>query len=83
MGLLGVPLLRDECVAQPLDRFSKQTKKAAGGKFSTDKGSKEIGTPESGFTRNREVIAGRLAVSDLSSCHILNMLASKCAVQQA
>lgn len=68
--------------AGPLDRFSKQTKKAAGGKFSTDKGSKEIGTPESGFTRNREVIAGRLAMTGFFAETIGELFTGKGAVGQ-
>lgn len=68
--------------AGPLDRFTKATKKAAGGKLKTDPNAKNIGTPEAGFTRKREIIVGRLAMAGFFAELVGEILTGKGAVGQ-
>jgi photosystem II protein len=64
--------------AGPLDNFSKQLKKKA----DYDPSGKEVQSPESAFTRRREVIAGRLAMTGFFAELVGELFTGKGAVGQ-
>jgi photosystem II protein len=88
MGMPLLPLRQSAPVANrraaiipcagPLDRFSNQVKKKSG----TDPKGYEPNTPESAFTRGREVVAGRLAMTGFFAELVGELVTGKGAVGQ-
>lgn len=87
-SLVGVPVATRPSLAArrsaivtragPLDRFSKTIKKKA----DYDPSGKEVQSPESAFTRRREVIAGRLAMTGFFAEVVGELFTGRGAVSQ-